>query len=146
MYFIEHHKRGSSGAFRLSITNRPNYTSANATCQRLLNVRLEGVQGIQFVYVIWGVHMKIRMRRCIQPRISTIFLKRERELFSAIVESIAAKVVRFEHCHKIRVSGFSPAFVWTIARSNVFQDFNHCFRSEERRVGKESRSRWSPYH
>src|SRR5256886_14949394 len=24
--------------------------------------------------------------------------------------------------------------------------FNECFRSEERRVGKECRSRWSPYH
>ena len=24
--------------------------------------------------------------------------------------------------------------------------FDHCIRSEERRVGKECRSRWSPYH
>ena len=23
---------------------------------------------------------------------------------------------------------------------------DHCYRSEERRVGKECRSRWSPYH
>ena len=27
-----------------------------------------------------------------------------------------------------------------------FELFNTCFRSEERRVGKECRSRWSPYH
>ena len=25
-------------------------------------------------------------------------------------------------------------------------DLSACFRSEERRVGKECRSRWSPYH
>src|SRR2546430_2683584 len=33
-------------------------------------------------------------------------------------------------------------------RSIVFllTDFLHSFRSEERRVGKECRSRWSPYH
>ena len=31
----------------------------------------------------------------------------------------------------------------------VLHDYNHCghyLRSEERRVGKECRSRWSPYH
>ena len=27
-----------------------------------------------------------------------------------------------------------------------FQDFTDWMRSEERRVGKECRSRWSPYH
>ena len=26
------------------------------------------------------------------------------------------------------------------------ESHNHCERSEERRVGKECRSRWSPYH
>ena len=26
------------------------------------------------------------------------------------------------------------------------KQFYYCFRSEERRVGKECRSRWSPYH
>ena len=28
----------------------------------------------------------------------------------------------------------------------VYNDFNRDLRSEERRVGKECRSRWSPYH
>ena len=31
-----------------------------------------------------------------------------------------------------------------IAENNRF--FYYCMRSEERRVGKECRSRWSPYH
>ena len=31
------------------------------------------------------------------------------------------------------------------AINDVLKDFN-TFRSEERRVGKECRSRWSPYH
>ena len=30
-------------------------------------------------------------------------------------------------------------------RTRVFEDFSN-IRSEERRVGKECRSRWSPYH
>ena len=29
---------------------------------------------------------------------------------------------------------------------NVFNGYTRVFRSEERRVGKECRSRWSPYH
>ena len=28
----------------------------------------------------------------------------------------------------------------------TYKDSNHAERSEERRVGKECRSRWSPYH
>ena len=31
-------------------------------------------------------------------------------------------------------------------RGSLFQHFRAQFRSEERRVGKECRSRWSPYH
>src|SRR2546422_1647414 len=30
--------------------------------------------------------------------------------------------------------------------SHLFNDSDHLMRSEERRVGKECRSRWSPYH
>ena len=28
----------------------------------------------------------------------------------------------------------------------MFDNIEHAYRSEERRVGKECRSRWSPYH
>jgi len=34
----------------------------------------------------------------------------------------------------------------TEADFKKFNDFNQYARSEERRVGKECRSRWSPYH
>ena len=33
-----------------------------------------------------------------------------------------------------------------IAPSILAADFGYLMRSEERRVGKECRSRWSPYH
>ena len=33
-----------------------------------------------------------------------------------------------------------------VAKNEKFQDFVAAVRSEERRVGKECRSRWSPYH
>ena len=32
------------------------------------------------------------------------------------------------------------------ALQEYFQQFRQLYRSEERRVGKECRSRWSPYH
>ena len=33
-----------------------------------------------------------------------------------------------------------------LSEINQTQKNNYCMRSEERRVGKECRSRWSPYH
>ena len=41
-----------------------------------------------------------------------------------------------------------PQYVVTtdITYAQVDSWFGHCRRSEERRVGKEGRSRWSPYH
>ena len=49
------------------------------------------------------------------------------------------------------VSGLSPTDAGSIRRpsgrlSQVFQEPRLDDRSEERRVGKECRSRWSPYH
>src|SRR2546430_15866666 len=35
---------------------------------------------------------------------------------------------------------------YTSCTLSVFETYCHVFRSEERRVGKECRSRWSPYH
>ena len=34
----------------------------------------------------------------------------------------------------------------SLAKANASRDLQINFRSEERRVGKECRSRWSPYH
>ena len=45
----------------------------------------------------------------------------------------------------IRVKDSKKVFLWTYER-NGFINLNVKVRSEERRVGKECRSRWSPYH
>ena len=39
-----------------------------------------------------------------------------------------------------------PGLLDTHTHGAMGYDFNKCSRSEERRVGKECRSRWSPYH
>ena len=43
-------------------------------------------------------------------------------------------------------SGFSAQACTRLANSSTGRSRNHWPRSEERRVGKECRSRWSPYH
>ena len=35
---------------------------------------------------------------------------------------------------------------WPVYKTNILTDITVLNRSEERRVGKECRSRWSPYH
>ena len=52
---------------------------------------------------------------------------------------------------KLPVTADCSAFVtlcynWAGAPDPNAQSYNHTGRSEERRVGKECRSRWSPYH
>ena len=42
--------------------------------------------------------------------------------------------------------GIGAASVDEIDRLNIYHATNLAMRSEERRVGKECRSRWSPYH
>ena len=46
------------------------------------------------------------------------------------------------HCKKC--GGQRQTVVPCFGKSGYFMP--HCIRSEERRVGKECRSRWSPYH
>ena len=48
----------------------------------------------------------------------------------------------------VRVGGFSDNFVLLDKRiqTEILKRTEHNARSEERRVGKECRSRWSPYH
>ena len=37
-------------------------------------------------------------------------------------------------------------FIWDLGGHVLFSHYDYFDRSEERRVGKECRSRWSPYH
>src|SRR5256885_16847982 len=45
----------------------------------------------------------------------------------------------------LQAQGVSAALCWAHARRKLFEA-HEVNRSEERRVGKECRSRWSPYH
>src|SRR2546430_14203494 len=50
-------------------------------------------------------------------------------------------------CSLIGTRGDADFMLWIITDSmEEVQSFNSEVRSEERRVGKECRSRWSPYH
>ena len=59
---------------------------------------------------------------------------------SALVFSMISKIYDF---HSI----FSPLYYFKFDANSLFTQANdEVYRSEERRVGKECRSRWSPYH
>ena len=45
-----------------------------------------------------------------------------------------------------RVAAYNPNLEWVYRLACLRRFASHCLRSEERRVGKECRSRWSPYH
>ena len=45
-----------------------------------------------------------------------------------------------------RVSAAIPRLYRNKFHRDIYRDLNELTRSEERRVGKECRSRWSPYH
>jgi len=68
------------------------------------------------------------------PSSSSISIKRRRQIFAVLLWAFAV---------------LSAASVATFHRPGLDAEFwespNAC-RSEERRVGKECRSRWSPYH
>ena len=53
------------------------------------------------------------------------------------------------HLHIIKIDGNTTherrCFIWLQNQQIYMQGLNQ-MRSEERRVGKECRSRWSPYH
>src|SRR5258707_14755648 len=58
-------------------------------------------------------------------------------------------VVRLRVCDNLaRILGCGKVFPDEFIEMKLFRPpyFNHAVRSEERRVGKECRSRWSPYH
>ena len=46
----------------------------------------------------------------------------------------------------ITITSAATTCFWQDHRINIIDTPGHVDRSEERRVGKECRSRWSPYH
>src|SRR5687767_15966799 len=64
------------------------------------------------------------------------FLDRKELLTFEEIERVARVFVGLG-VQKLRLTGGEPL---------VRKDIEHLIRSEERRVGKECRSRWSPYH
>ena len=69
-----------------------------------------------------------------------------RSIGKAVAEKLGIPYYDKELVDKVaKESGFSHEFIEEIGEyASVTSSF--LFRSEERRVGKECRSRWSPYH
>ena len=53
---------------------------------------------------------------------------------------------RDQNWQLVRVKGSKKAFLWVYEKDGFIHLNVKVERSEERRVGKECRSRWSPYH
>ena len=69
---------------------------------------------------------------------------------SAVVYDVGYDIRMIKKRKNVVTVGILAAIKENFARlrsPNKHQDFEaNCHRSEERRVGKECRSRWSPYH
>ena len=66
-------------------------------------------------------------------------------MFSGIVEEYATLVALVKDQENIHFT-FKCSFVNELKIDQSISHNGVCLRSEERRVGKECRSRWSPYH
>ena len=74
------------------------------------------------------------------------FIKRRRQRSissTKIIESLHNKIYQSSINSKIEEKYYDPIIQ---LRFHYWLDKSDSFRSEERRVGKECRSRWSPYH
>ena len=58
---------------------------------------------------------------------------------------LAEKLSELNH-EVIGIDNMSGGYKDNVPKKIKFFNFDCCNRSEERRVGKECRSRWSPYH
>ena len=67
------------------------------------------------------------------PHITTDFSESQLELITGVHASAEACLEELTHIHQVVYKHIGEEILW-------------CARSEERRVGKECRSRWSPYH
>ena len=65
---------------------------------------------------------------------------------SAIVFITVAVILIAFNLYKGQISSLDTATYSELADGLLLQHFDWIQRSEERRVGKECRSRWSPYH
>ena len=59
------------------------------------------------------------------------------------IDSNSCPDIKVKNCTTLNYEGANVAFYTNSAKNT---DFEATGRSEERRVGKECRSRWSPYH
>src|SRR5438034_8919250 len=71
--------------------------------------------------------------------VSAFLLNRSSDLKDGKADGIRANTISFTVFPEI-VPSIGNSFI------NTMKNINHTRRSEERRVGKECRSRWSPYH
>ena len=78
------------------------------------------------------------------PKCKTYFNKEmERGIKKSKVKKIKLYALRYSHILLLIEMGFTPV---DIAARTGHESIKVVLRSEERRVGKECRSRWSPYH
>ena len=128
------------------------YPAMQRALQEMIRSKLTTVQRIEVSNDRLGDHDLLE--KVVQSDIEKIRTSLEelsREEFSAIVEAI----VKAKHIYILGVRSAAAlsdflAFYFNLIFDNVRQVHttlaSEMFRSEERRVGKECRSRWSPYH
>ena len=68
-------------------------------------------------------------------------------VFEAVKQSVTTRQAAEHYCVRVGRTGMCVCPFHDDKNPSMKVDRRfHCFRSEERRVGKECRSRWSPYH
>ena len=87
------------------------------------------------------VRMKERVADRSLPLVATIDLKTEQPVFGGIFSRPCHQALI--ECKEIERKFLIKSLEWKEQTEGILY---HLCRSEERRVGKECRSRWSPYH
>ena len=79
-----------------------------------------------------------------------ISILHEMDTFEKCLDSQSARLYMFSYnvgiCQADAVHTFVEGFFYNVSQAPTFGPSKLEPRSEERRVGKECRSRWSPYH
>ena len=85
--------------------------------------------------------------------VDSVFPEKYRILSGSALKMIAIITMLIDHIGAVILSMYPPAqkVLFTLLGREysvylIFRDIGRVARSEERRVGKECRSRWSPYH
>ena len=72
---------------------------------------------------------------------------KEKDVFVHLdTSSLLLLQLKNERTRLFFVFSFNETITFRSIEPFYFTFETHCYRSEERRVGKECRSRWSPYH